>query len=216
MKKFISALATATILAGFALFSLNVNAASLSFTQITSNGPSDLANEFDVSYDGNCGANLLCFNFTKDDNLDYSIADIYFDGPTELGLTNLLVVSESAGVDFGIGANPSNLPGGNSVGFNSDASADSETPSVAQNGVDTLNELLVLSFNLNGATLGDVESALTSGGFVIGMHVQSIGQNSEGYISYIPEVPIPAAAFLFAPALLGFMGLRRKAKNSVV
>jgi hypothetical protein len=31
----------------------------------------------------------------------------------------------------------------------------------------------------------------------------------------IGEVPIPAAAFLFAPALLGFMGLRRKAKNSV-
>jgi len=28
-------------------------------------------------------------------------------------------------------------------------------------------------------------------------------------------VPVPAAAFLFAPALLGFMGLRRKAKNSV-
>tara|TARA_R110001583_G_scaffold171120_4_gene324642 strand:- start:4612 stop:5232 length:621 start_codon:yes stop_codon:yes gene_type:complete len=32
----------------------------------------------------------------------------------------------------------------------------------------------------------------------------------------VSEVPIPAAAFLFAPALLGFMGLRRKAKNSVV
>ena len=28
----------------------------------------------------------------------------------------------------------------------------------------------------------------------------------------IGEVPIPAAAFLFAPALLGFLGLRRKAK----
>ena len=27
------------------------------------------------------------------------------------------------------------------------------------------------------------------------------------------EVPIPAAAFLFAPALLGFMGFRRRAKN---
>mgnify|MGYP003384644027 CR=1 FL=1 len=37
-------------------------------------------------------------------------------------------------------------------------------------------------------------------------------------ISFTPEVsavPVPAAAFLFAPALLGFMGLRRKAKNSV-
>jgi hypothetical protein len=30
----------------------------------------------------------------------------------------------------------------------------------------------------------------------------------------VSPVPIPAAAFLFAPALLGFMGLRRKAKNS--
>jgi len=31
----------------------------------------------------------------------------------------------------------------------------------------------------------------------------------------VSAVPIPAAAFLFGPALLGFMGLRRKAKNSV-
>jgi MSHA biogenesis protein MshQ len=31
----------------------------------------------------------------------------------------------------------------------------------------------------------------------------------------VTAVPVPAAAFLFAPALLGFMGLRRKAKNSV-
>lgn len=32
-------------------------------------------------------------------------------------------------------------------------------------------------------------------------------------VSYDAAVPIPAAAFLFAPALLGFMGLRRKAKQ---
>lgn len=31
----------------------------------------------------------------------------------------------------------------------------------------------------------------------------------------VSAVPVPAAAFLFAPALLGFMGLRRKAKNSI-
>ena len=35
------------------------------------------------------------------------------------------------------------------------------------------------------------------------------------HMAVINAVPIPAAAFLFAPALLGFMGLRRKAKNSV-
>ena len=31
----------------------------------------------------------------------------------------------------------------------------------------------------------------------------------------INAVPIPAAAFMFAPALLGFMGLRRRAKNTI-
>jgi hypothetical protein len=30
----------------------------------------------------------------------------------------------------------------------------------------------------------------------------------------VNEVPVPAAAFLFAPALLGFMALRRKAKSA--
>lgn len=32
----------------------------------------------------------------------------------------------------------------------------------------------------------------------------------------VSEVPVPAAAFLFAPALLGFMGLRRNAKSNNV
>jgi hypothetical protein len=35
-------------------------------------------------------------------------------------------------------------------------------------------------------------------------------------VTAIPAaVPVPAALFLFAPALLGFMGLRRRAKNTV-
>jgi len=31
----------------------------------------------------------------------------------------------------------------------------------------------------------------------------------------VSAVPLPPAALLFAPALLGFMGLRRKAKQAV-
>lgn len=31
----------------------------------------------------------------------------------------------------------------------------------------------------------------------------------------LSSIPIPSAAFLFAPALLGFMGLRRKAKSAI-
>lgn len=37
--------------------------------------------------------------------------------------------------------------------------------------------------------------------------------NVGGMSLNVSAVPIPAAALLFAPALLGFMGLRRKAKN---
>lgn len=34
-------------------------------------------------------------------------------------------------------------------------------------------------------------------------------------VTQVSAVPLPAAAFLFAPALIGFMGLRRKAKSTV-
>lgn len=33
--------------------------------------------------------------------------------------------------------------------------------------------------------------------------------------SGLGQVPLPAAAFMFAPALLGFLGLRRRAKNTI-
>jgi hypothetical protein len=35
------------------------------------------------------------------------------------------------------------------------------------------------------------------------------------YSLSVSEVPIPAAAFLFAPTLIGFLGLRSKAKNAI-
>lgn len=39
--------------------------------------------------------------------------------------------------------------------------------------------------------------------------------NYRAYDSGVSEVPVPAAVFLFAPALLGFIGLRRKNKTTV-
>lgn len=37
----------------------------------------------------------------------------------------------------------------------------------------------------------------------------------EAYYGNVSAVPVPAAAFLFAPALFGLLGLRRRAKNKV-
>jgi hypothetical protein len=41
----------------------------------------------------------------------------------------------------------------------------------------------------------------------------SVGE-FQAYGSTVSAVPVPAAALMFAPALLGFMGLRRKIKNT--
>ena len=55
---------------------------------------------------------------------------------------------------------------------------------------------IIVGFNDNGVNLGDADY--------------------DDIIIALQPVPIPAAAFLFAPALLGFMGLRRRATNKTV
>jgi hypothetical protein len=44
---------------------------------------------------------------------------------------------------------------------------------------------------------------------------QPYRDNLGGMSLNVSEVPVTAAAFLFSPALLGFLGLRRKTKNTV-
>ncbi len=72
-------------------------------------------------------------------------------------------------------------------------------------------------------TLWDVtinDTTYTSGqfGFYIfsQANVEYSGFTQTGGVIIPPNaVPIPAAAFMFAPALLGFLGLRRKTKNTI-
>jgi len=51
--------------------------------------------------------------------------------------------------------------------------------------------------------------------FSIGLSDNYVVLDDLTFGSSVGEVPVPAALLMFAPALLGFMGLRRKAKNSV-
>lgn len=68
--------------------------------------------------------------------------------------------------------------------------------------------------------LGGNSLTLTQGTIIVGFNDNGLSLGDADYDDIIialqpmSAVPIPAAAFLFAPALLGFMGLRRKAKNS--
>jgi hypothetical protein len=72
-----------------------------------------------------------------------------------------------------------------------------------------------ISFSLNGVSQSFTNTLFMSGH--VGFYTESQTAIFSG-LSSVPqapgEVPVPAALFMFAPALLGFMGLRRKAKNS--
>ena len=62
-----------------------------------------------------------------------------------------------------------------------------------------------MDFNLNTAALG------------VGAFDDQIRWNIDSFCvnCSVSEVPVPAAAFMLAPALLGFLGLRRKAKATL-
>lgn len=65
---------------------------------------------------------------------------------------------------------------------------------------------LALFENINSLTILNLDNQVHDG-YDLAFHAVAAAP--------IGEVPIPAAAFLFAPALIGFMGLRRKAKNTI-
>jgi len=60
-----------------------------------------------------------------------------------------------------------------------------------------------------------VVTGLTGSSFYFANNNTDTGNTTDFYIDSltVSAVPIPAAVFLFAPALLGFMGFRRRAKN---
>jgi hypothetical protein len=72
------------------------------------------------------------------------------------------------------------------------------------------------AYSLNFAALGSSMS-LDELQFDIGGYMADIVDPVDPIDPIDPPsaVPVPAAVFMFAPALLGFMGLRRKVKNSV-
>ena len=87
--------------------------------------------------------------------------------------------------------------------------------------LNVLGQNFIFGPSLSSGFFGIVSTSL----FTEALLSDSVGNGgslSYGYVDNFQygdgtgEVPIPAAAFMFAPALLGFMGLRRRAKNKAV
>jgi hypothetical protein len=199
------------------------------FTGVTNNKVADTATGaaqlfVGVSDASVGGQNRAAFRFFNLGPAASSIADVYFDDGSLLGIAS---ITSSAGVSFSQGASPGNLPGGNGINFATTAGflADSDAP-VQPNGVNP-GESLTITFNLiNGNTFADTLAAIEQGlalgstsnqpgqptNLRIGIHVQGFdGGGSESFVNgppRTPVVPLPPAV-IAGTVLMAGMALRR-------
>lgn len=190
------------------------SAITYSFFNITNNNADDVATAGQYLVDVTAAGAQVQFIFTNSGPAASSIADIYFDDGSLLGIANII---NGPGVSFSQGASPANLPGGNAifpqfettVGF----LADSDSP-VQPNGVNP-GEFVKIVFDLKGGqSFADVLDELSNRDLRIGIHVQGFaGDGSESFINN-GIVPIPPTALLLGSGLLGLglLGWRRKKK----
>ena len=210
----------AIVLACAAFLSPQAAAISVGFSKVTNNNVENLSSQ--LSVDITEGLSGALFTFYNNVGIASSITDIYFDQGTTSLFSSINVIDDSGdGVSFSAGANPSNLPGGNPIGFSAHFSADSDAP-VSQNGVNSSTEWVQFLGTFNVGTYANLLESLASNDFRIGLHVQSIGiaGGSDGYVSGITSlpstVPVPAAAWLFGSALFGLFAVSRRKKMKML
>ena len=155
------------------------------------------------------------FLFSNSGPIACSIADVYFDDGSLLGIASII---NGPGVNFSQGASPPNLPAGNNATppFETTAGflADSDAP-VQPNGVNP-GEILEIIFDLQGTqTIDDVYDELETGALRIGIHVQGFPNGgSESFINNSPNsnpgsnpiVPEPGTLLLLGSGLAGLVG----------
>ena len=186
-------------------------AVTYSFQEITNNSPINVGAQLSVDVTSVVGG--VQFKFQNTGPLASSIADIYFDNTGAfLGAPLTIIGDSGAGVAFGLGASPGNLPGGNTVGFTATAGfmADSDSP-VAPNGINPGEGLTLQTALGAGQTFSTITQALDTGTLRIGLHLQALSDGqSESYISSPVPEPEIYAMLGAGLGLMGWAARRRK------
>ena len=202
-----------------ALAAMSMQSASAStygFVNITKNTPSGVDVASQLSMDVSTNGTGAVFKFFNNVGVASSITDIYFDDVVAPGnifsKIEYSAASDLLGVKFDSSATPGNLPGGNTIGFVANYSGDSKQP-IPYMGVNTSTEWVsFLGTFAASKDFSDLIAALDSGSFRVGLHVQAIGTAGKSDSFANTTVPLPAAAWLFGSALLGFVTLSNRRK----
>lgn len=188
------------------------------FTRITANASQNVASQFNVAVSDVAGQpTQVTFKFTNAVGIACSISEIYYDDRNPLQLLTLNATLVQVGCSFtGGGANPGNLPGGNTLtpAFNANQSFSADAVGNPSVGIDTAADSLTMQFTLQpGATFASVINAMNVGTLRLGLHVRAIGTQgeSDGFVTGGgPVIPLPAAAWMGLAGLAGIAIVRRR------
>ena len=135
------------------------------------------------------------------------VSEVYFD--LSGGMSASFLSGTGGNVSFYSGAAPGSLPGGNSVGFVSDASFDSDPAGKLRNGIDDGE---TATFRITGAALDSFDADTLAAG----VHVRSLVNGSASLVTTVTTpVPEPSTYGLLLAGLgvVGFVS-RRRAKQA--
>ena len=165
--------------------------------------------------------NSILFAFSNQDgapDIASSIIGIYFGDEGSPLFSNFSITTETpaAGVAFTAGATPPVFP--DAQNFTEVFTADSDGNSVADtvaNGINQSAESLVITALLASEldTFDTVIASILSRDLQFGLTIKVGKGSADKYLNAVPvnAVPLPAAAWLFGSALLGFVGFKRRA-----
>ncbi len=160
--------------------------------------------------------NQIMFVFSNQGPDQSVISEIYFDNdsPELLSFDSFNEIDVVDIIDYNVGADPSNLPGGQTISFTADDSFEPSKPQ-PKNGIN-VGESLGIVFTLGtGETFDSIIEALCNDEIVVGIH--SIGfanDGSESFVTKIPpvSVPEPSTISLMLLGLLSIAFARKRKK----
>ena len=179
------------------------------FNIFTNNSPYADDPGWDLYVDVWDGTGVVNFTFYNNSSLQSSVARIYFDDGSLLGVDE--IINSVSYTEFETPTSLGDLPGGNLLvpPFEADREfsigAEPPPPWKGVNDGDIVNEWVTVRFYLiNGGDLNGVISELNSGVLRVGLHIIDLPDGSSESALLIPE---PATILLFG---LGALALLRK------
>ena len=189
-----------------------VTAELYSFYIFTDNGYYYDDSGIELLVDVTNGDGQVDFTFYNESELACTIASIYFDDGSLLGISGVI---DGPGTNFDTPAKSIDLPAGNLLDPDFDTteafSAVGQQPPPFNGVNNSMDEWVTITFDLlEGGTLQDVLDELDTGILRIGLHITSFPDgSSESAVNYPYPVPEPATVGLLALGGLVLLRVRK-------